>query len=157
MLTTIGSLDVSRYIGIWYEIVKYPNSFQRKCASDTTAEYSIQQDGNVQVINCCRKADGDTTEAVGAARQIGDKNSPKLQVRFAPTWLSFIPAVWGDYWVIDLDSAYRLAAVSEPKREYLWLVSRTPKVEQAKYDALLVRLAGMGFDLGRLEVSKQSD
>lgn len=157
IVTTIASLDAPRYMGTWYEIAKFPNWFQRKCESNTRAEYSLQPEGKVQVVNRCEKADGEMTEAVGAARQIGDKNSPKLEVRFAPAWLSFIPAVWADYWVIDIDPAYQLAAVSEPKREYLWVLSRTPKVDKMAYDALLGRLAGMGFDLGRLEVSKQSD
>ncbi len=156
-LTTIAALDVPRYMGTWYEIAKFPNWFQKKCVADTRAQYSAQPDGKVQVINRCRQENGDMTEAVGAARQMGDKNSPKLQVRFAPAWLSFIPAVWGDYWVIDLDPAYQLVAVSEPKREYLWVLSRTPKVDQAAYDALLGRLVSMGFDIKRLDKSVQKE
>jgi apolipoprotein D and lipocalin family protein len=76
-------------------------------------------------------------------------------VRFAPAWLSFLPMVWGNYWVIDLDTDYQLAAVSEPSREYLWILSRTPQVEPAIYAALLDRLKAAGFDTGRLEVSPQ--
>ena len=156
-LAPITSLDVPRYMGTWYEIAKYPNRFQKKCVADTRADYSVQPDGKLQVLNRCRQADGEMTVAVGAARQLGDSHSPKLEVRFAPAWLSFIPAVWGDYWVIDLDPAYQLVAVSEPKREYLWVLSRTAQVAPAVYDALLARLASQGFDLKRLELSKQSD
>ncbi|MGB2882430.1 MAG: lipocalin family protein, partial [Rhodoferax sp.] len=115
-MTPISSLDVARYMGNWYELAKFPNRFQKQCVSDTRAQYNAQPDGTVQVINRCRQANGEMTQAVGVARQIGEKNSPKLQVRFAPAWLSFIPAVWGDYWVIDIDPAYQLVAVSEPKR-----------------------------------------
>ena len=71
--------------------------------------------------------------------------------------LSFIPAVWNDYWVIDLDDHYQLAAVSEPSRKYLWVLSRTPKADQAMYEELLRRLAGKGFDVQKLEVTKQED
>jgi len=99
-LATIPSLDVPKYMGTWYEIAKFPNFFQRNCVADTSAQYSAEPNGTVKVINRCRERNGDMTEAVGAARQIGDKNSPKLEVRFAPAWLSFIPMVWGDYWVI---------------------------------------------------------
>ena len=94
-------------------------------------------------------------EALGGGRQIGDATSSKLEVRFAPAWLSFLPMVWGDYWVIDLDPSYQLVAVSEPKREYLWILSRSPKVDPAAYDALLARLSGQGFDLQRLEKTLQ--
>jgi apolipoprotein D and lipocalin family protein len=156
-LTTIAALDVPRYLGSWYEIAKYPNSFQKKCVANTQAKYSLLGDGQLQVVNRCRLADGQTSEAIGAARQLGEASSPKLKVRFAPAWLSFIPAVWGDYWVIDLDPAYQLAAVAEPKREYLWILSRTPKVDSKSYQALLERLTQKGFDISKLENSAQKD
>ncbi len=155
-LSTIATLDVPRYMGTWYEVAKYPNRFQKMCASDTRADYSLQPDGKVQVINRCRLANGEMTQVVGAARQVGETQSPRLEVRFAPAWLSFIPWVWGNYWVIDLDADYRLAAVSEPQREYLWILSRTPQVNPADYAALLARLASKGFDLARLEAGRPS-
>ena len=154
-LQPIASLDVPRYMGTWYEIAKYPNRFQNKCARNTRADYQLKPDGTVQVRNRCVAADGQTTEALGAARQVGPADSPKLQVRFAPAWLSFLPMVWGNYWVIDLDPQYQLVAVSEPEREYLWVLSRTSKVEPAAYQALLARLAQSGFDMTRLQLSPQ--
>ncbi|MFB0935663.1 MAG: lipocalin family protein [Propionivibrio sp.] len=154
-LVAVPSLNVERYMGTWYEIAKYPNRFQKQCVADTRAEYSLLSDGRVQVINRCRLQNGEMESASGIARKVGGAGSAKLEVRFAPAWLSFIPAVWGDYWVIDIDDAYRLVAVSEPKREYLWVLSRTPTVDPARYAALLARLAEQGFDLDRLEVTLQ--
>mgnify|MGYP000019264853 CR=1 FL=1 len=155
-LVAVPSLDVERYMGTWYEIAKYPNRFQKQCVADTRAEYSLLPDGRVQVINRCRLENGEFESANGVARLVGGAGSPKLEVRFAPAWLSFIPAVWGDYWVIDIDADYQLVAVSEPKREYLWILSRTPVVDPQRYAALLERLAGKGFDLDRLEVTPQT-
>lgn len=152
-LRTIPSLDVQRYLGTWYEIAKYPNRFQRQCASDTRAVYGLQDDGRIQVVNQCLREDGSLMEAVGVARQVGPPDSAQLKVRFAPAWLSFLPLVWGDYWVIDLDPEYRLVAVSEPKRAYLWVLSRTPEVDAEAYRQLLARLEARGFDLNRLERS----
>ena len=154
---TIAALDVPRYMGTWFEIARFPNRFQKKCAGDVRADYSLDPDGRVRVANRCRLADGRMTEAVGIARQIGPATSPKLEVRFAPAWLSFIPFVWGKYWVLDLDDDYRLVAVGEPGRDYLWVLSRTPTVERGQYDALLARLAAKGYDTGRLEVTRQAD
>lgn len=154
-LTTVAALDVQRYMGTWYEIAKYPNWFQKKCIAETKAEYHLQAGGSVQVINRCRRENGDMDEAVGEARQIGPSTSAKLKVRFAPAWLSLLPFVWGDYWVVDLDESYQLVAVAEPKREYLWVLSRTPKIAPGDYDALLGRLKAQGFDLSRLELTKQ--
>lgn len=154
-LTTIQALNVSRYMGTWHEIAKYPNRFQRQCAGYTQAHYSLTNDGTVQVSNRCRLANGQTQEALGTARQIGGPQSPKLEVRFAPAWLSFLPWVWGNYWVIDLDPDYQVVAVSEPKREYLWILARQPKVEPRVYNALLQRLSSQGFDTSKLEVTPQ--
>ncbi len=154
---TIASLDVPRYLGTWYEIAKFPNWFQRKCVSNTKAVYSIKSDGNLQVLNSCKQAEGDAAEAEGTARQIGAKDSPKLEVRFAPAWLSFLPMVWGNYWVIDLDSQYQLAAVSDPRREYLWILSRTPQIDPKVYEELLGRLQAQQFDVRKLELTPQKN
>lgn len=154
-LSTIPSLDVARYMGVWYEIAKYPNSFQKKCTGGAKADYSLMSDGSLKVINRCRIAGGRLSEAIGVARQVGDSTSPKLEVRFAPAWLSFLPFVWGDYWIIELDDNYQLVAVSEPKREYLWILSRTPKFDPVSYNTLLAKLQQKQFDLHKLEVSQQ--
>ena len=154
---TIATLDVPRYLGTWYEIAKFPNWFQRKCASNTKAVYSAKSDGNLRVQNSCKTASGETIEAEGLARQIGAKDSPKLEVRFAPEWLSFIPLVWGDYWVIDLDPQYQVAAVSDPRREYLWVLSRSPQIDPKVYADLLQRLKQQQFDIQKLELTTQKN
>lgn len=156
-LATIPTLDTAKYAGTWYEIAKYPNYFQRKCLANTVAHYSAQPDGTIRVDNRCTQEGGKVDQAVGQARQLGGAGSPRLEVRFAPAWLSVLPFVWGDYWVIDLDPAYTLAAVSEPKRAYLWILSRTARVDPQAYAALLQRLAAKGFDTGKLVVTKQGD
>ncbi len=150
-LVPIASLDLPRYMGSWYEAARYANRFQSDCTGPAVATYSLQPEGGVRVVNRCPQADGKTDEAIGEARRIGDAGSPRLQVRFAPAWLSWLPMVWGDYWVIDLDPNYQLAAVSEPTREYLWVLSRTPTVEPAAWDALMVRLRDKGFDVSKLK------
>jgi len=153
---TIVSLDVPKYLGTWYEIAKFPNWFQKKCVGNTKAVYSMRADNNLKVLNSCKNADGVVSEAEGTARQIGAQDSPKLEVRFAPAWLSFLPMVWGDYWVIDLDPQYQVAAVSDPKREYLWVLSRTPQLDKKVYEDLLQRLQAQQFDVRKLEITPQS-
>ena len=152
---TIASLDVPRYLGTWYEIAKFPNWFQKKCVGNTQATYSLRPDGNLKVLNSCKTAEGEISQAEGTARQLGQKDSPKLEVRFAPAWLSFLPMVWGEYWVIDLDSQYQVAAVSDSKREYLWVLSRTPQLDKKTYDELIVRLRAQQFDTQKLEPTQQ--
>jgi len=151
----ISRLEAQRYVGRWYEIAKFPNWFQRKCVADTSADYSLMPEGELRVVNRCRLENGQMDQAIGVARQIGGDSSAKLEVRFAPAWLSFLPFVWGDYWIVDLDGAYELAAVSEPEREYLWILSRSTVVNETRYAALLGRLTAMGLDVGKLEKTIQ--
>ena len=155
-VSTIATLDVPRYMGTWYEVAKFPNRFQAKCVANTRARYLAQTDGSVQVLNSCVTADGSTIDALGRAIQVGATTSPKLQVRFAPAWLSWLPQVWGDYWVIDLDADYQLAAVSDSKREYLWVLSRTPQINDKAYGALMERLKAQHFEVQKLERTVQT-
>lgn len=156
-LDTIAGLDVPRYMGRWYELARFPNWFQKHCVGDSHADYALEKDGTVRVTNRCRLADGTVDVANGVARQIGGAGSPKLEVRFAPAWLAFIPAVWGDYWIIDLDSDYSLVAVGEPRREYLWVLSRSPRIDAPAYAALLQRLSSKGFDIRKLETTRHGE
>ena len=107
VVTTVPNLDLIRYAGKWYEIARYPNRFQKSCAGDVTAEYVLQADGRIQVINECRRADGSLNRAEGVARKANPSGpTSQLKVRFAPAFLSFISAVWGDYWIIGLADDY---------------------------------------------------
>lgn len=155
-LRAIDRLDVQRYLGRWYEIARYPNKFQSQCVSDASADYALQPDGRISVLNQCRMPNGEWSRARGVARQIGAADSARLKVRFAPEWLSLLPWVWGDYWIIDLDASYGLVAVSEPSRQYLWILSRTPQVPEASYASLLQRLATHGLDTQRLQRTSQA-
>ena len=155
-LATIPSLNVQRYMGTWYEVAKLPNPFQKNCVSNTIANYEALPNGKIRVTNRCTEADGKIKVAIGEVRQIGNSTSPKLEVRFAPEWLSFLPFVWGDYWVIDLDADYQLAAVSEPRGELLWVLSRTPIPNPVAFSSLVQRLVKMGFDPKNMEVTRQS-
>lgn len=154
-LSTISALEVPRYMGTWYEIARYPNRFQEKCTGQSRADYQLQADGTVQVINRCTLASGETQVAVGQARQIGGPTSARLEVRFAPAWLSFIPAVWGDYWVVDIDDDYQWVIVSEPRREFLWLLARQPRLSDERLQSLLLRLQQLEFPTEKLEMTDQ--
>ena len=153
---TIATLDVPRYMGTWYEIAKFPNWFQKKCVANTKAIYTPKDGAGIQVLNSCKTAGGEISQAEGLARQIGSIDSPKLEVRFAPAWLGFLPFVWGDYWVIDIDPQYQVAAVSDPKREYLWVLSRNPQLDKKVYQELLQRLEKQHFDIRKLEITPQA-
>ena len=155
-VTTIATLDVPRYMGTWYEIAKFPNWFQRKCLQNTQATYQLLNPTHIQVLNQCQTANGEVIQALGMARPRANGLPAQLEVRFAPSWMGWLPFTWGDYWVLDLDAEYQLAAVGDPSRNYLWVLSRTPQISDASYKALTQRLALMGFDIKRLEKTTQN-
>ena len=153
---SIPEFDVSRYMGTWYEIAKLPNWFQRKCVQGTQARYKVLGPTQIEVNNKCTTASGEETQAIGLARPNGSGRPAQLEVRFAPEWTAWLPMVWGAYWVLDLDADYQLAAVGDPSKSYLWILSRTPLVSVERYDALLQRLNVMGFDITKLEKTRQN-
>lgn len=154
-VTTVRLVDLSRYAGRWYEIAKFPNDFQKKCVGQVTADYRPLPDNTIEVANRCRTASGEIELAVGEGRVVDKAGNAKLKVRFAPAWLSWIPWVWGDYWILELDDAYTVAAVGTPDRDYLWILARTPAIPDTEYERLVDDATKQGFDTSRLVKTKQ--
>ena len=113
---------------------------------------ALRADGRLEVVNRCREQDGGYAQAVGIARRNADYDNPAiLEVRFAPAWLSALPFVWGDYWVIALADDYRAALVGAPNRKYLWILAREPTLDDAEYARLVDIAKAQGFDVSALE------
>jgi len=155
-IKTVSKVDLKRYSGKWYEIARYPNKFQKNCVGNTTANYVINADNEIEVLNQCVKENGTMITAKGKAKIVDTDTNAKLKVRFAPGVLSFLSSDWGDYWIVDLDENYQYAAVGDPKREYLWILSRTPEMSDAVYQDILRRVEKMGFTPGKLTKTPQN-
>lgn len=157
-LTVVPSVDLSRYSGLWYEIARLPNRFEKKCVGDVTADYTVLSGNRLRVVNRCRKTNGQITEARGVAR-LADKRGPnsRLKVRFAPSFLSFLPFVWGDYQVLALAPDYSYALVGEPGRKYLWVLSRRSQMDEAIYRKLAELAGSQGFEVSRLVRTKHGN
>jgi len=152
----VADLELERYAGVWYEIARFPNRFQKDCAGEVTADYRLRDDGRIDVVNSCNEPDGTRKSATGVGKLASNEGpASKLKVRFAPGFLTWLPFVWADYWVLSLDDAYTLAAVGTPNRDYLWVLSRTTQVDEARYQEVIERLAAMGFAVERLEFTRQ--
>jgi apolipoprotein D and lipocalin family protein len=143
-LETVPHVELARYVGTWYEIASYPQRFQKGCTG-TTATYTLRNDGTVEVLNRCARdsLNGRVTVARGRARVVDKQSNAKLKV-------SFFWPFWGDYWIIDLGRDYEYAVVGHPSRKYLWILSRTPVLDDAVYDGILERLRAQGYDTTRL-------
>lgn len=148
-LKTVAHVDLSRYLGTWYEIASFPQWFQKGCTA-TTATYALRGDGKIDVLNACHKDSlaGPRDEAHGHAYIADKASNAKLRVTF------FWP-FYGDYWVIDLGENYEYAVVGHPSRNYLWILSRKPQMDAAVYEGILSRLKAQGYDLSRLQKTLQ--
>jgi apolipoprotein D and lipocalin family protein len=148
-LKTVSYVDLNRYAGTWYQIAFFPTRFQKNCTLNTSATYELLPNGTVSVFNSCTKPNGKVKTIEGTARVVDSVTQAKLKVKFF--W--FAPA--GDYWVIDLGQNYEYAVVGEPKRNYLWILSRTPTVSSALYNQLKATAEAQGFDVGRLQLTSE--
>ena len=146
---TAARVDLQRYAGDWYEVARLPNRFQRRCVGDVRARYTMRPDGRLDVLNQCRTADG-AIDARGVARVVDSASSAKLKVRFAPAALSFLPFVWGDYWILGLADDYSWAVVGSPDRNYLWILARGPALSAPASAAAIDVARANGFDTSRL-------
>lgn len=142
--STVSSVDLNQYIGLWYEIARIPNSFQKQCVAGTTAEYSLLEDGRIRVVNTCRKSDGSLDEAEGVARVVDEQSYAKLKVSF----VRFLGRnrFWGDYWIIGLDEGYQWAVIGHPKRKYGWILCRTPEMDPDVRQIIDELLIKQGYD-----------
>lgn len=145
----VRALDLQRYSGRWHEIAHLPMFFQRQCVGDVTATYTPLPDGSIEVRNACRTKSGAMAATVGLAKPVPGQPGA-LKVRFAPAWLGWVPGIWADYWVVELDPDYRWAVVGGPSRKYLWILSRTPAMDRAAFEAIRAHAAELGYPVDKL-------
>lgn len=140
-LEVVPYVELNKYLGKWYEIAHLPFRFENGC-TDITATYSLSKDGNVSVLNECLR-DGKLKQANGKAKVVDKNSGAKLKVTF------FWPFS-ADYWIIDLGNDYDYAVVGTPNRKYLWILSRTPQMDDNLFSQLVESVKSKGFDINKL-------
>lgn len=134
------TVDLNSYLGKWYELARYEAPFQKGCEA-VTADYALRTDGKINVVNACRQGspDGALKRSTATARVVEGSGNARLKVQFFPPFE-------GDYWVLDHAPNYAWSIVGEPTGKYLWILSRTPKPDERAYQALVKRVAAMGYN-----------
>ena len=140
-LEVVPHVELEKYLGKWYEIAHLPARFQEGC-TDTSATYTLSEDGSISVLNECIR-NGKMKRAKGKAKVVDKHSGAKLKVTF------FWP-FYGDYWIIDLGKDYDYAVVGTPNRKYLWILSRTPQMDDKLFSQLVESVKSKGFDLNNL-------
>lgn len=155
-LSTQTDVDLNRYTGTWYEQARLPNRFQQDCVGDVQADYVSGPDDTIGVTNQCQIRDGSIKVAEGQARLSKDADPAdpaKLEVRFAPAWTSWLPVVWGDYWIMRLHDDYQYSLVGTPDRKYLWVLTRDKQADTETVSQLLEYAQTQGFDTSEIIMS----
>lgn len=142
-------VDLSRYLGRWYELARYENGFERDCEA-VTAEYTLRDDGLIDVINSCHKGGvgGPPDVSKGRAKIVAGSGDAKLKVSF------FGPFFFGDYWVLDHADDYAWSIVGEPSGRYLWILTREAIPNASVKDALIERVRALGYDTSMLRMTR---
>ncbi|MBT7994119.1 MAG: lipocalin family protein [Bacteroidetes bacterium] len=141
---TVKTLELDKYLGTWYEIARFPHSFEKGLVG-VTATYSLREDGKIKVVNKGFKnsLEGEESIAIGKAK-IPDPAFPaRLKVSFF--WIFY-----ADYLVLDLDENYEWALIGSKSPNYLWILSRTPQLDEKLYQELLKKLEDRGYNLDQL-------
>lgn len=148
-LEVVPSLDLPTYMGRWYSIAAFPQFYESGCIA-SQADYTLKENGDVEVINSCREKtfDGKWRIARGTGHKVSDETNAKLK-------LTFFLLFKGDYWVIDLGANYEYSVVASPDYDSLWILSRTRTMDSALLNTLIERTAAKGFDMNRLKMMPQ--
>lgn len=148
--TTIKDFDLNKYLGTWYEIARFPHSFERDLIG-VTATYSLEDNGRVKVLNKGYKKSfsGDLKAAYGKAKITSVPG--KLKV-------SFFLFFYAEYNVLELDSLnYQWALVGSSTPNYLWILSRTPRIDEVLYNDLSERAKVRGYEVSKLLLVPQRE
>ncbi len=150
-IATAMQVDLNRYQGLWYEIARFPVSFEEGCVG-VTAEYSLNPNGRVKVVNTCREgslaAEPRSSEATAEAV---DSSNAKLKVDFVP----YIPFTAGDYWILDIDEGYQTVVVGNPDGTAGWILARQPQIEDARLQRGYAVLERAGYDTAQMILTPQ--
>jgi apolipoprotein D and lipocalin family protein len=150
---TVDSVDLESYAGLWYEFARYDTIFDED-AEQVTAEYTLNDDGTVKVVNRGVRPDGNPTFIEGTARVLDPETNAKLGVTFDREDLAGIEF---NYWIIELDEDYEWAVVSEATRYVLYILSRTPTLDDAVYEDILYRIVKKGFEADKVQLTPQPE
>lgn len=152
---TVASVDLNKYIGKWYEVASIPQSFQKKCVGNTTADYSFAEKNRIKVLNSCDTKEGQRNITEGRAEIVDKVTNAKLKVTFVKLF-DWVFTFGGKYWILELGPNYSYAVVGDPTREYAWILARNPSLDLQTLSGIENRLVQQGYDTSKILTSIQS-
>ncbi len=154
-IETVEQVDINKYMGKWFEIAMIPNSFQKDCIADTSAEYKLLEDNTVEVTNSCLESNQKMNVTIGNAKVVNAPANSELKVTFVKFFGQWIYQFAGDYHIIELDSDYNWVVVGHPNYEYGWILSRKPYLEKTLLNEIMQKIKAQGYDECQFVTSPQ--
>lgn len=151
---TVPYVNLNSFLGSWYEIASIPQFFQRNCVKNTVANYTVDNEGGIDVLNTCINQKGELISANGKAKVFDEKTNAKLSVTFLKIF-DWVYTLQGNYWIIDLADDYRYAVIGDRHGTYGWIISRTPRIEEKDLVSAMNALRNNGYDLCRFNITPQ--
>ena len=155
-LHVVEKVELDKYLGVWYEVARKPMYFQNKCDRDVSATYTLNENGKIAVDNRCYAQDGKLNQSSGEAFVQNAPFNSKLKVSFLPESIRWLPVGRGDYWILKIADDYQTVLVGEPKRKYMWVLSRSAQPDPAVVKEYLDYAQSVGFDLSDIIHTKQT-
>lgn len=156
-MPTVAQVDLAKYLGVWYEIARKPMYFQKQCTQNVQAVYTLNVNGNVNVENSCVNTDGGVDKVQGEAYVVNAPHNSKLRVSFLPEFVRWLPVGRGDYWILKLDANYQTVLVGEPKRKYMWILSRQPHVSDEVMQEYIQYAQSLGYSTRDLIYTRHTE
>jgi lipocalin len=153
---TVAHADVDRFMGRWYEIARLPNRREANCARDVVTTYERRTPSAIRVVSLCRTTDGEVERLQGVAHIRDGASQAKLELRYAPLALAWLPFLWDDWWILEVAPGYTYMVTGDPSRQTLWIYARTPALDEETYRTLVAHAAAQGYDTTRLVRTPQT-
>ncbi|WP_186644160.1 lipocalin family protein [Fluviispira vulneris] len=149
------NFDITKYLGTWYEQVRLPTSFQKKCDS-SSAQYTLNNDGTIKVLNICNRIDGSSNEIIGKAKI--DSKDPSgrnliVSFNFITDIINFFKGV--NYSIYYIDNSYKYAIVGTPQKDMLWILTREKTIPSEALEKLINSAKEFGFDISKIIYDKR--
>ncbi|MDI2091259.1 lipocalin family protein [Commensalibacter oyaizuii] len=155
-IPVVDKIETKDILGTWYEITRKPAFFQKNCAQDTSAHYSLDKNQAIIVENTCYSKEGKRRQVTGIAVVQNPPFNTKLKVSFLPKIIRWLPIGKGDYWILKTDPNHQIMLIGEPRKKYLWLLSRSPQLNQNVIDEYITHAKNIGYNINDLIYTKQT-
>ncbi|WP_445115550.1 lipocalin family protein [Acinetobacter sp. WZC-1] len=146
-LPVAEKVELDKYLGLWYEVVRKPTYFQNKCVRDVSVRYTVNENGNIAIDNRCHGHNGELIRSLGEAFVSNEPFNSKFRVSFLPEVVRWLPVGRSDYWILKLEDDYQMVLIGEPKRKYLWILARDPHPDETLVNEYLKYAQSAGYDV----------